>query len=148
MKPARISAAQAQELVLAIGSLVRRARAHAPAELREFSWTQIALLSRLAKAGPATSAELARAEGVTPQSMGAAIAALEEMGLVERKPHATDGRQLLVSLSARGAALRAHTKAAKETWLAQALERLDQRELAILFEAGAIMKRMAEQPEK
>jgi hypothetical protein len=42
--------------------------------LREFSWTQKAVLSRLEKDGPATAADLARAEGVKPQSMALILA--------------------------------------------------------------------------
>jgi DNA-binding MarR family transcriptional regulator len=146
MKTQKVSEVQAEEFALAIGLIVRRVRAKAPAELREFSWTQKSVLKRLESDGPATSAELARAESVTPQSMGTAIAALEEMGLVERKAHPQDGRQMVVKLTAKGKSLREHTKAAQETWLTQALEKLDKQELAILFKASEIMKRMAEKP--
>lgn len=146
MKAPRIGESQAEELVRAIGLIVRRVRATAPAEVREFTWTQQSVLKRLEREGPTTSANLARAEGVTPQSMGTAVAVLEEKGLVERKAHPKDGRQMIVKLTVRGAALRDHAKAATETWLVQALEKLDSQELAILFKAGEIMKRMAEKP--
>ena len=144
MKTEKFSEAQAEEFALAIGLIVRRLRAKAPAELKEFSWTQKSVLKRLETEGPATSADLARAEGVTPQSMGTAVAGLEELGLLERKAHPTDGRQMVVKLTAKGIALRKHIKVAKETWLAQALEKLDKEELAVLFKAGEIMKRMAD----
>ncbi len=58
-------------------------------------------MARLAKDGPATTADLARAESMKPQSMGTTIAALEEMGIVERKPHPTDGRQMNIELTAK-----------------------------------------------
>lgn len=144
MKTKKISESQAEEFAHAIGLIVRRVRAKAPAEVREFSWTQKSVLKRLEREGPATSATLARAEGVTAQSMGTAVAVLEEMELVKRKAHPKDGRQMIVELTAKGASLREHTKAATGTWLVQALERLDTQELAILFKAGEIMKRMAE----
>ena len=76
----------------AFGLLMRRVRAAAASH--ELSLTEAAVMARLAKEGPATTADLARAESMKPQSMGATIAALEEMGLVERKPHPTDGRQV------------------------------------------------------
>ena len=63
-----------EDFALALRLLVRRIRADAPPELREFSWTQKAVLSHLEKDGPATSADLARAEGVNPQSMSTALA--------------------------------------------------------------------------
>jgi DNA-binding MarR family transcriptional regulator len=146
MKTEGLSETRAEEFAMAISSIVRRVRSRAPAELRDFSWTQKSVLSRLEREGPATSAELARAEGVTPQSMGVAVAALEDLELVERKAHPKDGRRLVIRLTAKGRSLREHTKAAKETWLAQALEKLDKQELAILFKASEIMKRMAEKP--
>jgi DNA-binding MarR family transcriptional regulator len=76
--------------------------------------------------------------------MGTAVAGLEELGLLERKAHPTDGRQMVVKLTAKGISLRKHIKVMKETWLAQALEKLDKEELAVLFKAGEIMKRMAD----
>jgi DNA-binding MarR family transcriptional regulator len=87
-----------EDFALALGLLVRRIRADTPPELQEFSWTQQEVLRRLEKHGPATAADLARAEGVKPQSMGTALGLLEKMGLVERKAHPTDGRQMGRSL--------------------------------------------------
>lgn len=129
------------DFATALRLLVRRLRAEAPSDL---SWTQSAVLSRLATDGPTTTANLARAENMKPQSMGAAVAALEEAGLVERCPHPTDGRQVHIVLSARGAALRAQTRAAKRGWLAAAVARLDQRERETLFAAAAIIRRLGE----
>src|SRR6478735_8670697 len=91
---------------------------------------------------PATTADLARAEGVKPQSMGAAVAGLEALQLVERRPHPTDGRQLHVRLTPKGAALRRKTTEAKHTWLAQAVEKLSKEERETLFAAGDIIRRM------
>ena len=79
-----------------------------------------------------------------PQSMGTTIAALEEMGMVERKPHPTDRRQVNIGLTAKGAAVRKTAKDAKRTWLAQAIALLDEQEREILFKAGEIIKRLAE----
>jgi len=135
-----------EDFALALRLLVRRIRADAPPELREFSWTQKAVLSRLEKDGPATSADLARAEGVKPQSMSTALALLEKMGLVERKPHPTDGRQINIKLTTKGIALRKNTKEATNGWLSQAIAKLDRREQTTLFKAGEIIKRMAETP--
>jgi DNA-binding MarR family transcriptional regulator len=126
----------------ALGLLVRRSRAAAASH--ELSFTESAVIGRLAKDGPATTADLARAEGMRPQSMGATVAALEELGLVERKPHPTDGRQWTVELTAKGADVRKSAKDAKRTWLAQAIARLDRDEQATLFAAGEIITRLVE----
>ncbi|HXI73931.1 MAG TPA: MarR family transcriptional regulator [Verrucomicrobiae bacterium] len=135
-----------EDFAMALGLLVRRIRADAPPELREFSWTQKAVLSRLEKEGPATTADLARAEGVKPQSMGTALELLEKMGLVERKAHPTDGRQVNIKLTARGITLRRNTKEATHAWLSQAIAKLDRQEQTTLLKAGELIKRMAEMP--
>jgi DNA-binding MarR family transcriptional regulator len=125
-----------------IGMLVRRARAAAASG--ELSWTEIGVLKRIAKEGPATTADLARAQGMRPQSMRTILATLEKMGMVERTPHATDGRQVNIELTAKGAAVQKRAGDAKQTWLAQAIGRLDQQERETLFAAGRIIKRLAE----
>lgn len=130
------------DFIHAMGLLVRRVRAAAASQ--ELSLTESAVLSRLAKDGPATTAELARAEGMKPQSMGATLAMLEEMGMVERQPHPTDGRQLNIGLTARGLAARQSARDAKRTWLAQAIAQLDGRERETLFKAGDIIRRLVE----
>ena len=89
------------EFTLTIGTLIRRIRAAAASH--ELSLTESAVLGRLVKNGPATIADLARAESMKPQSMGTTVAALEEMGLVARKQHPTDGRQLNIEITAKGA---------------------------------------------
>jgi DNA-binding MarR family transcriptional regulator len=126
----------------AIGLLVRRVRAAAASH--ELSLTEAAVMARLDKDGPATTADLARAEGMKPQSMGATVAALEEIGMVERKPHPTDGRQVNIELTAKGAVVRKSARDAKRTWLAQAIAQLDEQERETLFEAGGIIKRLVE----
>jgi DNA-binding MarR family transcriptional regulator len=99
---------------------------------------------RLDTEGPATTADLARAEGMKPQSMGTTIAALEEMGLVERKPHPTDGRQMNLALTGKGARMRKDARIAKQTWLAQAIATLDAGEQKNLPALTALIKRLGE----
>ena len=130
------------EFAQAIGLLVRRIRTAASGH--ELSLTEYAVLARLAKDGPATTAELARAESVRPQSMRATVATLEEMALVQRKPHPTDGRQMKIELTAKGTAVRSRVKDAKRTWLSQAIAQLSGEERETLFKAGEIIKRLAD----
>lgn len=134
-----------EEFARAVSLLVRRVRADAPPELRDFTWTQKSVIVLLEN-GPATSAELARREGVSPQSMGVAIAQLEDMGLVERKPHPTDGRQMMIKLTAKSVALRKRVNEAKQTWLSRIFEGLEKKERETLFKAAKVMKRMVEMP--
>jgi len=102
------------------------------------------VMRRLDAEGPATTAELARAEGVKPQSMGATVAALEEMGIVERRPHPTDGRQMNIALTGKGTSMRKDARIAKQTWLAQAIAKLDAKEQKNLPAVTELIKRLAE----
>lgn len=130
------------DFIHAVGLLVRRVRAAAVSH--GLSMTEAVVMARLANDGPATTADLARAENMKPQSMGATVAALEEMGFVQRKPHPTDGRQVNIALTAKGSAMRKRAKDAKRMWLAQAIAKLDDAERDTLFKAGGIIKRLAE----
>jgi DNA-binding MarR family transcriptional regulator len=123
-----------------IGRLMRYMRA--AAAQHELSLTESAVMARLGRDGPATTAELARAEGMRPQSMSAAIATLEERGLVERKPHPSDGRQMNVALTDKGAAVRNSTKDLKRAWLARATGGLEDEDRQVLARAGEILKRL------
>ena len=130
------------DLARTLGRLVRHMRA--AAAQHELSLTESAVLARLGRDGPATTSDLARAEGMRPQSMSAAVATLEERGLVERKPHPSDGRQVNIALTDKGTAVCTSTKDLKRAWLAQATARLEEEERQILVRAGDILKRLLE----
>jgi DNA-binding MarR family transcriptional regulator len=130
------------EFVRAVGLLIRRVRAAASTE--KLSLTEAMVMARLAKEGPATTADLARAEGIKPQSMRTTIATLEEMGMVERIPHPTDGRQVNIQLTTRGISTRESEKEAKQAWLNSAISALSKEERETLFAAGKIMKRLVD----
>lgn len=133
----------ATEFGHAFGVLLRRLRA--VSAVHELSWTEASVMTRLGTDGPATTAGLARAEGIKPQSMGTVIATLEEMGIVERKPHPTDGRQVNIELTAKGAAVRKSAKDARWTWLSHAIGQLEEPERETLLAAAEIIKRLAAQ---
>jgi len=130
------------ELSLAIGQLLRRLRAESNTD--GLTWSQTVALSRLEKAGPMTTADLARAESVKPQSMGATLAELEREGLVKRHRHPTDGRQVLFALTGEGVEARRKRSAAKQTWLLAAMAKFDSDERQTLVAAAALIKRLSE----
>lgn len=138
----KASDATVTDFVQAIGLLVRRVRA--AGGVHEVSWSQSSVMNRLDVGGAATIADLARADSVKPQSMGATIAALEEMGMIERTAHPTDGRQMNIRLTAKGAAERKRSQDAKQAWIKQAISQLDEREQHTLFAAGEIIRRLVE----
>lgn len=82
---------------------------------------------------------LAAREKVQPPSMTRVIASLADLGLVERAPHPTDGRQIIVSLSDAGRALIADENEAREAWLTERLSDLDEGQLATLRDAVEII---------
>jgi DNA-binding MarR family transcriptional regulator len=132
----------ASDLTTAVGRLLRRLRAETnPSEL---ALSQMGVLSRLEQSGPMTTADLARAELMKPQSMGVILASLEQEGLIERRPHATDRRQILFVLSAAGAAVRSRHRATKRDWLVGALGELDAAELKALAAVIPIIRRLGE----
>ncbi len=122
---------------------MRKVRADAPLEMRDLTWTQKSVLRHLEK-GRATSADLARREGVTPQSMAVAITVLAQKGLLARKAHPTDRRQKFNTLTSKGVALRTRVKEARETWISRTFQVLDRKEKAILSKATKLMRKMAE----
>ncbi|GGV81115.1 MarR family transcriptional regulator [Streptomyces thermoviolaceus subsp. thermoviolaceus] len=125
-----------------VSQLNRRMRAASPQG--SLSPSQRIVLGRLHD-GPATTAALARAEQVRPQSMRVTLAALEESGLVERSPHPTDGRQVVFSLTESGRRRLTELRQAKETWLADAIAtRLDTDEQRVLAQAVELMKRLVQ----
>lgn len=131
------------DFMQAIGLLIRRTRKESHAG--KLSMTESVVMSRLANDGPATTAALARAEGMKPQSMGTTVTSLEEMGIVKRTPHATDGRQMLIELTPKGVQLRKKNREAKQMWLSQVIAELDAEERDTLFKAAGIIKKLAGQ---
>jgi DNA-binding MarR family transcriptional regulator len=133
----------AGELRTSLGLLLRRLR-QAPAA-GELTLPETAALARLDRGGPATSADLARAEQISPQSMGTTLAALEARGLVVRAADPADGRRAVMSLSEAGLqALRARRNSRTEE-LARALSSgFSDAELDRLRAAAPLLERLAQ----
>jgi DNA-binding MarR family transcriptional regulator len=131
----------AADLAGAVGRLARRLRTASPDSL--LTPTQRTVMARLEREGPATTAALARAEYVRPQSMRLTVGALEERGLVSRAPDPDDGRQSVVSVTDEGRGVLASVRAAKHSWLARTLdEELDADERRTLADAVALIERL------
>jgi DNA-binding MarR family transcriptional regulator len=76
--------------------------------------------------------------------MGATLAMLERDGLVERRPHPTDGRQVLFALTDEGVEARRKRKIAKREWLMAAMAKLAPAEQRILIAASALIRRLGD----
>ncbi len=94
-----------------------------------------------------TPGALAAKERVQPPSMTRVIASLTDLDLVERNPHPTDGRQIIVSLSPAGRALIADEASAREAWMTEQLSTLTEEQLIVLTRAVAIMKQIVAESE-
>lgn len=144
--PGADSVRTADELTTLVAQLGRRLRAATAAA--ELTPSQQSVMGRLGRDGPATTAHLARGELVRPQSMRMTLAALEERGLVARAAHATDGRLVLFSLTARGADLLGSGRAARRGWLAEAIGAgLTPDEHRALAGALPLLRRLVESPQ-
>jgi len=130
------------ELRLGIGQFLRRLRTEA--NPNELNLSQMGTLARLEQGGPMTTADLARAESMKPQSMGTVLASLEHEGLVERRPHPTDGRQVLFALTEKGAEDRRQRRIAKHDWLMASVGKLAPEELRTLAAAIPLIRRIGE----
>ena len=136
---------QADEIVEQLMDLVvglkRRARAGYVGQT--LPYPQHAVLKWLEKGGSATTADLARAELITPQAMGGLGAALEEAGYVARRDDREDARRRLVTLTAAGRKILAANRAARHRWLASLVaEQFDAEEQRILAAALALLGKM------
>jgi DNA-binding MarR family transcriptional regulator len=130
----------AHELRETIGRLIRRLRVEPGPSVG-----RLAVISRLDRDGPASISDLAGRERMRPQSMAQIVHDLESAGLVSRRPDPADRRRAFIELTTKGLDLLQTTRAGRETWLTEVLEReLDADERALVHEALALLSRIAD----
>lgn len=130
----------ADELAGALLTLSGRIRRSTLAgKVDDVTASQSAALGRLLRDGTTTTADLARAEGVRPQSMGATVQALVELGLVEREPDPADGRRTLVSATEAGRVARDESHRSRTRLLAERLAALDPDDRATVARAVTVL---------
>ena len=105
---------------------------------------QLAALAALARHDSMTPGELAEHEKVQPPSMTRVIAVLEERGLVRREPHATDRRQVVLTVTHEGRDVVQRVRRRREAWLAQRLQELTPDERQILLAAAPILEKISQ----
>ena len=133
----------AAALRLSIGLLLRRLRQIPTGD--ELTLSESSALARLDRGGPATAATLARAEQISPQSMGATLAALEARGLISRAPDPEDGRRMILSATDAGLQVLRDRRNARTEELARALSSAFSRsELEQLKAAAPLLERLAQ----
>ncbi|MDG4760660.1 MarR family transcriptional regulator [Micromonospora sp. WMMD710] len=138
----RVPPAQlAPQLRDAITRLNRRVRQARP--VGDLTVTQVSALTSLRLAGAMTPRELADVERVQPPTMTKIVAKLEERGLVQRTPHPTDGRQVILAATEGGQAVLDQFERARDEWLAHRLAALDEDERETLHRAAEILQQLA-----
>jgi DNA-binding MarR family transcriptional regulator len=95
-EPEEVAAA----LRVSIGMLVRTLRQAQTAG--DLTLPESSALARLDRGGATSAADLARAEQISPQSLGATLADLDARGLIARTPDPADGRRAVVAITAAG----------------------------------------------
>lgn len=132
----------AQTLLPTLGLLFRRMRQSRL--VAELSPPESSALASLMRSGPTTSAELARAESISAQSMHATIRGLERRGLVARSTDPGDGRRVLLRLTAAGRQKATDKRNARVEQYAAAIEgHFTPEERDLLLAAAPLLERLA-----
>jgi len=142
-KVARTDAGLAAELRLGVMRLRRRLASERHPD-NELSLNQMGVLGVLAGRGALSVKDLATTEKVQPPSMTRTVNCLEESGDVRKRPHESDGRQVVVELSDQGRDRVLADRARRDAWLAQRLRELTPDERAVLRQAAPILDRLAQ----
>ena len=140
---ARTDTGLAAELRISVMRL-RRRLAHERHPDNPLSLAAMAVLGSLYRNGEQTVGELAGGECVQPPSMTRTINCLEDGGYVSRRPHDTDGRQVLVVLTEHGRETVLADRARRDVWLAQRLRELTPEERAVLRRAAPILDALSQ----
>ena len=141
-KIARSDTGLASTLRVSMARLTRRLRTEDVDDLG-VSPGQLGVLGVLLREGERTIGQLATTERVQPPSMTRTVSCLEDQGLVERAPHPTDGRQVLIRLSEKGHDFVAAERRRRDAWLALRLRELTPDERAVLRQAAPILERLS-----
>lgn len=134
----------AGDLLLAVGMLRRRLQQLPVADRTEITTPEMSALARLERGGPQTSADLAKSERVTPQSMSTTIAGLEAKGLIARDLDPTDRRRSVVSLTRVGHTAVAQRRSVRRQLVGAVLTDFPADDIEVLRKAAAIIERLAE----
>lgn len=111
----------------------------------DLTLTQLATLSTLHRRGPLTIGDLAHVENVRPPSMTRTVNFLEALQLVTRQAHASDGRQVVVGLTAAAVAVLREDRRRRDAWLKAHLADLTAAQRDLLRRAAPLLDAMAQE---
>lgn len=138
----RLARTLAAEMRTVFRKLKMRVREHGGNDLTP---SQVSVVLRLERDGPATVSSLARAESMRPQSMSAIVAPLQKSGLIRGAADASDGRQTLMSLTPKCQKWLQEGRAARQDWIATTIaQKLSVQEQEKLRAALELLARLVE----
>lgn len=109
----------------------------------ELSAGHFSTLATLHRHGPQRPSDLARTERFAPPAVARVVGALEDRGLVTRRPSPDDARSSLVEITAEGVRLLTAIRLEQAAAVSRLLEALDADELAVLAHALEPLERIA-----
>ena len=137
----RTDAGLASELRFSVARLSRRLRNERDPQ-NPLSVAALSAMGILFREGECTVGVLAAHERVRPPSMTRTVNCLVDDGYALRRPHATDGRQVLVDLTDRGREILLADRRRRDAWLARQLADLTAEERATLQAAAPLIERL------
>jgi DNA-binding MarR family transcriptional regulator len=111
---------------------------------RDISLAALSTLSTLDRIGPQRITDLARLEGVAQPSMTVLAGALERDGFAVRRRDPSDGRVVLIGVTAAGTDLIRRRRRAGAQAFAQLIEKLPPGETAVLLTALPALRHLRE----
>jgi DNA-binding MarR family transcriptional regulator len=139
-----------ENLELTVATGLHRASLRLARQLRStrasgaLSNSKLMVVGLLQRNGAMTGGGLAGELGIQPQSLTRLLAALETGGLIRRAPDTADGRQTLISLTAKGSETLAADMLERRRRLADAMERvLTPAERDVLRVASELIEKVA-----
>jgi DNA-binding MarR family transcriptional regulator len=142
-KVARTDAGLASELRMSVMRLRRRLASERDPQ-NDLSIPVMAVLGALFRRGELTVGELAALERVQPPTMTRKVNFLEEGGYVTRRPHDSDGRVVVVTLTDRGRETVLADRKRRDEWLSRQLRDLTPGQREVLRAAAPILEALSE----
>ena len=137
------STSKSEDMILS--AVLRLARAmRLAAEDGDLRGGTLSLLATLQREGAMSAVELARHQGLQPQSLTRLLARLDEGDLIMRSVDEADARRHVIRITASGTATLTRQMVRRRDWLADRIaDRLDDAEQASLMKAAELMLRVA-----
>ncbi len=131
----------ASALRVSVMRLARRIRLERSSE--DLSLNQLSVLGTLLRSGELALGELAAIERVKPPSITRTVNSLVDAGLITRRSHASDGRQVIVDLTDPARDVLDEDRRRRDLWLAQRLEELDIQDRELLRRVAPLLDVLA-----